>query len=307
MKLEQELRRYESPMPAAPDPVRNDVAMKGAPVAQAAHRKFPLVLWVSASIVGLCVLIALIAPYIVPHDPTAFVSYTAFKPASAGVWLGTDYMGRDLLSRLIDGARLTLLMAFAATLLAHIVGDTLGLLAAVRGGIFDMILSRIVDVVLSLPKIIVGLVVIAALGSSITTLVVVTGLVYSASVFRIARAFGRDLVEQDFVRAARARGEGTWWVLWGEMVPHVIRPLSADFAIRVSFAILFMSSLSFLGLGVQPPLADWGGLVRENLDGLGTGSLAPIYPAVAIALVSIALNLLVDAIGERNDATVMQK
>lgn len=170
-----------------------------------------------------------------------------------------------------------------------------------------MILSRIVDVVLSLPKIIVGLVVIAALGSSITTLVVVTGLVYSASVFRIARAFGRDLVEQDFVRAARARGEGTWWVLWGEMVPHVIRPLSADFAIRVSFAILFMSSLSFLGLGVQPPLADWGGLVRENLDGLGTGSLAPIYPAVAIALVSIALNLLVDAIGERNDATVMQK
>lgn len=268
--------------------------------------KYPLMLWVSAFILGLCMVIGLFAPYLAPHDPTKFISYIGFESPSAASWLGTDYMGRDLLSRLLGGTRLTLLMAFAATVIAHVVGDTLGLLAAVRGGLLDVLLCRLVDVALSLPKIIVGLVVVAALGSSIPTIVTVAGLVYSASVFRIARACGRDLVAQDFVVAARARGESSWWILFGEIVPHVVRPLAADFAIRMSFAILFLSSLSFLGLGVQPPLADWGGLVRENLDGLGSGSLAPIYPAVAIAVVSISLNLLMDTLGEQQDATVMQ-
>lgn len=270
------------------------------------RRRFPSVAWASIAILGSCFLVGLFAAYLAPHDPTAFISYTPFEPASASARLGTDYMGRDLLSRLIGGTRLTLSMALAATLLAHLVGDTLGLLAAVKGGVVDTVLSRVVDVALSLPKIIVGLVVVAALGSSINVIVVVAGMVYAMSVFRIARALGRDLIEQDFVRAARARGEGTLWVLFGEIVPHVLRPLAADFAIRMSFAILFMSSLSFLGLGVQPPLADWGGLVRENLDGLGAGSLAPIYPAAAIATVSIALNLLVDVLGDKHDAVVRQ-
>ncbi len=270
------------------------------------RRRFPHVGWGSIAILVSCFLVGLFAAYLSPHDPTAFISYTPFEPASASARLGTDYMGRDLLSRLIGGTRLTLSMALAATLLAHVVGDTLGLLAAVKGGVVDAVLSRVVDVALSLPKIIVGLVVVAALGSSINVIVVVAGMVYAMSVFRIARALGRDMVEQDFVRAARARGEGTFWVLFGEIVPNVVRPLAADFAIRMSFAILFMSSLSFLGLGVQPPLADWGGLVRENLDGLGAGSLAPIYPAAAIAIVSIALNLLVDVLGDKHDAVVRQ-
>ncbi|MGB3391592.1 MAG: ABC transporter permease [Pseudaminobacter sp.] len=269
--------------------------------------KLPLALWISSSIVVLCILIGLLAPYLAPHDSTEFVSDMAFEGPSSNALLGTDYLGRDLFSRLIDGTRLTLLMALAATVLAHVVGDALGLLAAARGGVLDTVLSRIVDVSLSLPKIIVGLVVVAALGSSITVIVVVAGLVYSASVFRIARALGRDLVAQDFVQVSRARGEGLGWILFGEILPHVARPLAADFAIRMSFAILFMSSLSFLGLGVQPPLADWGGLVRENLPGLAGGSLAPLYPAIAIALVSIALNLLVDALGERSDAAVVHK
>ena len=273
----------------------------------AVRRQLPWMLWCSATLLGLCVLVGVFAPYLSPHDPTKFISYDGFESPSATAWLGTDYMGRDLFSRLLGGTRLTLSMAFVATVIAHVIGDTLGLLSAIRGGTVDVVLSRIVDVALSLPKIIVGLVVVAALGSSITTIVTVAGLVYSASVFRIARACGRDLVAQDFVVAARARGEGSWWILFGEMFPHVVRPLAADFAIRMSFAILFLSSLSFLGLGVQPPLADWGGLVRENLDGLGSGSMAPIYPAVAIALVSISLNLLVDTIGELQDSTAMQK
>lgn len=270
-------------------------------------RKLPLALWISSTIVVLCIVIGLLAPYLAPYDPTEFVSDMAFEGPSSNAWLGTDYLGRDLFSRHIDGTRLTLLMALAATALAHVVGDALGLMAAARGGVIDTVLCRIVDVSLSLPKIIVGLVVVAALGSSITVIVVVAGLVYSASVFRIARALGRDLVAQDFIQVARARGEGLRWILFGEILPHVVRPLAADFAIRMSFAILFMSSLSFLGLGVQPPLADWGGLVRENLPGLAGGSLAALYPAAAIALVSIALNLLVDALGERSDAAVAQK
>jgi peptide/nickel transport system permease protein len=214
--------------------------------------------------------------------------------------LGTDYLGRDLLSRMIDGAQITIAMAVAATLLAHLIGGTFGVLAAVRGGLFDSVLSRLVDVLLSLPKIIVGLVVVAAVGSSAMTLVVIAGGVYAAGVFRIARALGSDVALLDFVRAARARGEGPIWLLFGEILPNILMPLAADFAVRLSFAILFMSSLSFLGLGVQPPKADWGGLVRENLSGLATGAWTPIFPALAIAAVSIALNLLVDALGDRH-------
>jgi peptide/nickel transport system permease protein len=255
--------------------------------------------WVAATLLAGWVLVAVLAPLLMPHDPTEFISDDAFATASRIAWLGTDYLGRDLLSRLIAGARITMLMAFLATALAHLVGGTLGLLAAIRGGLFDAAVSRIVDVALSLPKIIVGLVVVAAVGTSMTMLVVVAGLVYAAGVFRIARALGADIAVLDFIRAARARGEGALWLIFGEILPNIIMPLAADFAIRMSFAILFMSSLSFIGLGVQPPRADWGGLVRENLSALSAGSWAPIFPALAIASVAIALNLLVDAIGDR--------
>jgi len=245
------------------------------------------------------VLIAVFGPFLVQHDPTAFVSSDAFIPSGSTAWLGTDYLGRDLLSRLITGTRITLAMAFAATFFAHILGDTLGLLAAIRGGIADAFISRFVDVLLSLPKIIVGLVVVAALGSSTSILIAVAGIVYASGVFRVARALGADIVVMDFVRAARARGERLPWLLFGEVLPNVALPLATDFALRLSFAILFMSSLSFLGLGIQPPNADWGGLVRENLSGLSAGSLAPIFPALAIAAVTISLNLIVDSLGDR--------
>lgn len=255
--------------------------------------------WIAAALLAGWALVAVLAPLLMPHDPTEFISDDSFAAASRIAWLGTDYLGRDLLSRVIAGARITLLMALLATALAHLVGGTLGLLAAIRGGLFDTVVSRFVDVALSLPKIIVGLVVVAAVGTSMTVLVVVAGLVYAAGVFRIARALGADIAVLDFIRAARARGEGALWLIFGEILPNIIMPLAADFAIRMSFAILFMSSLSFIGLGVQPPRADWGGLVRENLSALSAGLWAPIFPALAIASVAIALNLLVDAIGDR--------
>jgi peptide/nickel transport system permease protein len=263
------------------------------------RREIKLTLWFSIIILAICALVAIFGPWIVPHDPTEFVTDEPFGRPQAGIWLGSDYLGRDLLSRLIDGTRTTLVMALAATVLAHLLGDCLGLLAALRGGWVDAVISRIADLILSLPKIIVGLVIVAALGSSVLVIVMLAAVVYAAGVFRIARALGSDLVGMDFVKVAKSRGEGPGWILFSEILPHVAQPLAADFAIRMSFAILFMSSLSFLGLGVQPPLADWGGLVRENLGGLATGSLVPIFPALAIAVTSIALNLLVDNIGEQ--------
>ncbi|WP_342643849.1 ABC transporter permease [Rhodoligotrophos ferricapiens] len=261
-----------------------------------ARRRPRITLWVSVAILAFFILVAILSLGPLPHDPTEFITDEPFAPPTSGLWLGSDSLGRDVLSRLIEATRITLAMALAATILAHLIGDTLGLLAAIKGGIIDGMLSRAVDVVLSLPKIIIGLVVVAALGPSIGVIVGLAAIVYAAGVFRIARALGNDLVNMDYITVARSRGEGLGWILFGEMLPHVVRPLAADFAIRMSFAILFMSSLSFLGLGVQPPQADWGGLAREGLSGLSSNPYAAVAPAVCIALVSISLNLLVDAL-----------
>ncbi|MBB3266275.1 peptide/nickel transport system permease protein [Azospirillum sp. OGB3] len=259
----------------------------------------PTLLSVVVALLLLVAFVVLAAPLLPLHDPNAFLSSDGFVPPSGEYWLGTDFLGRDLLARLLSSGRVTLGMALLSTILAHLIGDTLGLLAALRGGWFDAVVSRIVDVVLSVPKIIAGLVVLAVTGPSLVAIVVLTAVVYAAGVFRISRALGQDLIAQDFITVARARGEGNRWLLFGEMLPHVVMPLTADFALRLSFAILFMSGLSFLGLGVQPPMADWGGLVRENLDGLQIGSWAPIYPALSIAVVSVLLNLFVDGLQER--------
>lgn len=262
---------------------------------------WPIAWVIAISVLGFWGGIAIVGSAIAPHDPTEFVSETPFLQPSSVAWLGTDYLGRDLLSRLLDATRVTLGMAFAATLISHLLGVTTGLLAAALGRWVDALLSRLIDVLLSLPKIVVGLVVVAALGPRVHVIVVVTGVVYAASVFRIARALGNDLITAEFVRLSQARGEGLAWIMFQEILPHIHRPLLADFAIRMSFAILFMSSLSFLGLGVQPPDADWGGLVKENISGLSGGSLVCIFPALAIASVSIALNLLVDIFSQRID------
>jgi peptide/nickel transport system permease protein len=157
-----------------------------------------------------------------------------------------------------------------------------------------MTISRIVDTFHSFPTLMLGLVIIAALGPSTLLLILMTGLIYATSVYRIARALGMDIVVMDYVQVAQARGENTSWILFHEILPNAATPLVVDFGIRLSFAILFLSSLSFLGLGVQPPFADWGSLVRENMGGLVSGSPASIYPALAIASFTIGLNLIVD-------------
>lgn len=255
---------------------------------------------VGAAILLFWIFMAFFGPLLAPFDQMDFPSDESFEAPGGEFILGTDYLGRDILSRIMYGARLTLGMAFAGTLVATLLGSSLGLFAAIRGGWVDLVISRLNDALLSFPTIMMGLVAVAALGSSIPLLITITGLVYASSVFRIARALGMDIRAMDYVEVAQARGERMSWVLFQEVLPNAVTPLVVDFGIRLSFAILFMSGMSFLGLGVQPPMADWGSMVRENMSGLTSGSFVPIFPALAIASLTIGLNLIVDDFAARN-------
>jgi peptide/nickel transport system permease protein len=252
--------------------------------------------YTSVAIIAIWVIIAFIGPMIAPFHEADMIADDSFLPADGQFWLGSDYLGRDILSRILWGARTTIGISFVSTLAAYFVGITLGIGAAVKGGWVDIGISRVIDALLSLPTIMLGLIVIAALGSSIQVLILTAGVIYSATVFRISRALGQDIMVMDFVEAARARGEGVWWVITREVLPNAAMPLATDFGLRLVFIILFISSLSFLGLGVQPPMSDWGSMVRENLQGLGYGSFAAIWPALAIATLTISVNLVVDDI-----------
>ena len=275
---------------------------------------------VSVCIIAFWVLIALTGPFIAPYHEAEFIEEDlqgnyyldpSFLPPNAQTWLGTDYLGRDIFSRIIWGARTTLGIAFAATMLAYLTGITLGITAAVAGGWTDMVLSRLDDALLAIPTIMLALIIIAAFGSSIPLLIVLAGLVYAAGIFRIARALGQDIMVQDFVEAARARGEGLWWIITREILPNAAMPIATDFGLRLIFIILFISTLSFLGLGVQPPVADWGSMVRENLQGLGNGfsggAIASLAPAAAIGSLTIAINLIVDDVSAHAGGSLAKK
>jgi peptide/nickel transport system permease protein len=248
---------------------------------------------VGIAILALAGAIAVFGPIIAPYPQSSLVG-DVFEWPSRTAWLGTDYLGRDLLSRLLYGARTTIGIALAATVLAFAIGVSAGLFAAVAGGWVDTMLSRMVDALLAVPSLILALVVLSSLGRSIPALIFTMSGIAATRPFRLARALGLDIAAMDFVDAARARGERLWWIVYREVVPNVIPPLLADFGLRFTFAVLFLSSLSFLGLGVQPPAADWGFMVRENAQALLYGMPTPLVPAAAIAIITIAANLVVD-------------
>jgi peptide/nickel transport system permease protein len=275
---------------------------------------------ISVAIVVMWVVIAFTGPFIAPYGEADFIEDDlqgnpiddpTFMFPDEQVWLGTDYIGRDIFSRVLWGARTSIGISFASTLLAYSIGITLGIAAAIAGGWADASMSRLIDVILSFPNIMLGLIIIAAFGSSIPLLIVLAGVVYSASVFRIARALGHGIMVQDFVEAARVRGEGLWWIITREVLPNAAMPLATDFGLRLVFVILFISSLSFLGLGVQAPISDWGSMVRENMPGLGNGfgggAIASVAPAVAIASLTIAINLIVDDISAHEGGSLAKK
>lgn len=248
--------------------------------------------------------IVLFAPWLAPHNESAILTDESFALADETLLLGSDFLGRDLFSRLMYGARVTLSLAFAISLLAFLLGTGLGFLAAVRRGWVDIVLSRIVDALISFPAIMIALIVISGLGSSFAVLIVTIALIDSTRVFRVARALGMDIIVQDYIEAARVRGEKHGWIIWQELLPNALAPLAAEFGIRFTYAILFISTLSFLGLGVQPPHADLGVMVKENMQGLLYESYAPIYPALCIALVTISVNMLVDWFLKTTDAAL---
>lgn len=263
--------------------------------------------WLGVAVVSFWVLMALFGSFLAPFHEAEMVADDSFLPIDAQFWLGSDYLGRDTLSRIMWGARTTIGISVAATLLAYCAGITLGIAAAVKGGWTDAALSRTNDAILALPELMLALIVIAALGSSIPILTLITAAVYAPGVFRLSRALGQDIMVQDFVEAARARGEGVWWIIAREVLPNAAMPLATDFGFRVVFVILFISSLSFLGLGVQPPMADWGSMVRENMQGLSYGAFSAIWPALAIATLTISINMIVDDISAKSSAGLAGK
>jgi peptide/nickel transport system permease protein len=240
--------------------------------------------------------IALIGPLLAPYPASAFIDQDVFSGSSGKLLLGSDYLGRDVLSRLLSAARYTVGLGAGAAFLACIVGTSLALMAAVGKPWLDELLSRFMDTLISIPSKILALVMVAAFGSSLWLLLLIAGLTYVPGNYRIARALAVNLNQMDFVTVARARGERSVYIARSEILPNMIHPLLADFGLRFVFIVLLLSALSFLGLGVQPPAADLGSLVRENISGMAEGAPAILMPAIAIATLTVGVNLLIDAL-----------
>jgi peptide/nickel transport system permease protein len=264
--------------------------------------RMPLLGIAAGCVVIACLTLAVVGPLIAPYPSGSIVSRTVFGPMTWAHPLGTDYLGRDMLSRVLSGARYTMGVALPATLLASGAGTILGMLAASWGGSADQVLSRAMDTLISFPSLIFSLVVIAGLGSSVTVLILTAAVIYTPGCFRIVRSVAVGINTTDFVAAARARGERNLTVVLQEILPNMVAPILTDFGLRFVFIVLLLSSLSFLGLGIQPPYSDWGGLVRENLDGLSEGAPAVIVPAIAIAILTVSVNLLIDSLPNRRAA-----
>jgi len=247
-----------------------------------------------ALIVGFWLMVTIAGPLMAPHDPSAIVDADVFGGISALHPLGTDYLGRDMLSRILVGARYTVALALVAAMLASATGTLLGLYAAVSGGWMDASLSRALDALISIPSKMFALMMVASFGSSVPLLIFTAALSFMPGAYRIARSLAVNVQALDFVQAARSRGEGLGYIACVEVLPNIIRPVLADFGLRFVFTVLLLSGLSFLSLGVQPPDADWGSLVRENIGGLAEGAPAVLMPALAIATLTIGVNLLID-------------
>ena len=240
--------------------------------------------------------VAFIGPLVAPYKEGAVTSTQVLASYSAAHLFGTDYLGRDMLSRVLYGTQYTVGLALASAVLASCIGTFLGLIAAVSGRWVDEIMSRLFDALISIPSKVLALVVVAAFGSSVPMLITVAALAYIPGAFRISRSLCVNLMTLEYVQVAKARGEGLLYMARIEVLPNMIHPMLADFGLRFVFIVLLLSGLSFLGLGVQPPNADWGSLVRENIGGLSEGAPAVLMPAVAIATLTVGVNLLIDSL-----------
>jgi len=261
--------------------------------------RFNIVGMIGFSVILFWAMVAIFAPLITPYPVGEIVDFDYFGPVSADFWFGSDYLGRDMFSRILMGARYTVGISLAAVTIACFSGVVLGMTAAVAGGWLDTVLSRFLDALNSIPSKLFGLVVVAAVGSSIPVLILTLSVIYIPGSYRFARALAVNINAMDFVTVARIRGESTWYLIRSEILPSIVGPVLADLGIRFVFIVLLLSGLSFLGLGVQPPYADWGALVRENIGGLPFGAPAVMAPSFAIASLTISVNLLIDNLPQK--------
>ena len=277
----------------ANNPSRNSKKVKF----RRARPKLDLTAKIGLAILAANLLVGVIGPLLAPHSPNDIISDTIFaQPGEVGL-LGTDSLGRDLFSRMLYGARTTIGLSFIATAIGFIIGMGLGFTAAEASDWLDDTISRLVDVMISFPPMLLALIVIAGLGSSMAVLVCTVGITHASRVARVSRAIAMEIALNEFVEVARARGESLLSILRREIWPNSIRPLAAEFGLRYTYSILFLSGLSFLGLGIQPPAADWGMMVKENLAGLYYGAWAALLPAAAISVITVGINLIVDWLG----------
>ena len=273
-------------------------ARAGLKAAAPAHHKptfrdMPLTASFGLAVILLYVLVAILAPVIAPFGEGEVLG-DQFLPWGAPYYLGTDKLGRDMLTRLIYGARNTVGIAFATTALAFIVGSVLGIWAALVGGWLDQWMSRFVDALMAIPALIFSLLLLTIFGTSVLTLILVIAAVDATRVYRLARSVSQGIVVMDYIEAARLRGESNWRLIRREILPNAMAPLVAEFGLRFCFVFLAISALSFLGLGIKPPTADWGSMVRENATLITFGDITPLLPAGAIALLTVAVNFVVD-------------
>nr|WP_231493246.1 ABC transporter permease [Paracoccus pantotrophus] len=258
-----------------------------------ALKKAPLTAWFGMIVVLAYLIVALFAPVIARYGESQ-VFPEAFAPWSAAHPLGTDQLGRDVLTRMIYGARNTIGIALVTTALSFTIGVSLGLTAALNRGRLDQFLSRMVDVLMSIPSLIFSLMLLSIFGASVTSLIFIIAVLDSTRMFRLARATGLGVVVMDYIEVAQMRGETTGWVVRHEILPNVLPPLIAETGLRFCFVFLTISALSFLGVGIQPPTADWGSMVRENATLITYGDITPLLPAAAIGLLTISVNFVVD-------------
>lgn len=258
-----------------------------------ALRHIPLSAAFGLLVVVAYALTALLAPWLAPHGEADIVG-NSYEPWGSNFLLGTDQLGRDVLSRLIYGARNSIGIAFITTCLSFFVGVMLGLLTAVVGGWTDQLLARLVDVLMAIPQLVFTLVLVSIFGSSVINLVLIIAMLDATRVFRLSRAVATNVVAMEFIEAARLQGQSLLWIMTREVLPNIMPPLVAEFGLRFCFVFLTISALSFLGLGIQPPSADWGAMVRENATLITYGDITPLLPAGAIGLLTVAVNFVVD-------------
>ena len=262
-------------------------------------KKAPFSAWLGLVIISSYFFVAIFAPLVAPYGE-AEIFKVPYAPWDNIHLFGTDKLGRDILSRLIYGARNTMGIALFTTLLAFFIGGGLGLLAAILRGWIDQVLSRFVDVLMAIPSLIFALMLLSIFGSTVLNLIIIIAVLDSTRVFRLSRAVGMNIAVMEYVEAARLRGEKIGWIMRREILPNIIPPLVAEFGLRFCYVFLMIASLSFLGVGIQPPTADWGSMVRETAELIQyaqydiTAALTPLLPAGAIVILTIGVNFVVD-------------